>query len=183
MIHTDDQRMHACIIKYLTFKTIPNLLIIELGKADIFWLNSFPVVNGIAGGMSPRMIMTGQIIDYKKHCKFQFGQYVLTHKGHDNSMNPQTIGAIVLQPTGNTQGSSYFLSISTGCVINHLFATPLPMPEEVIDAINHLENRQQVHPGLVLTDRRMVPDNGEDDDDSDDEEYEPVEGEDSDDEV
>ena len=96
------------------------------------------MVNGVAGGMSPQTIMTGQIIDYKKHCKFQFGQYVQTHEEHDNSMNPQTIGAITLHPTGNAQGSFYFLSISTGHMINRLFATPLPMPEEVIDAINHL---------------------------------------------
>ena len=99
-------------------------------------------MNDIAEGMSPRMIMTGQIIDYKKHCKFQFGQYVQTHEEHDNSMNPQTIGAIALCPTGNAQGSFYFLSISTGCVINCLFATPLPMPEEVIEAINHLACQQ-----------------------------------------
>ena len=84
------------------------------------------------------MIMTGQSIDYEEHCKFQFGQNVQTHKEHDNSMNPQTIGEITLWPTGRAQGSLYFLSISTGVVINHLFTTPLPMPEEVIDAINHL---------------------------------------------
>ena len=43
--------MHA-LYNTLLFKTIPNQLIIELGKDAIFWLNSFPAVNGIAGGMS-----------------------------------------------------------------------------------------------------------------------------------
>ena len=44
--------MHASY-NTLPFKTIPNQIIIELVKAAIFWLNSFPAVNGIAGGMSP----------------------------------------------------------------------------------------------------------------------------------
>ena len=46
-------------------------------------------------------------------------------------MNPQMVGALALRPTGNVQGSFYFMSISTGRVLNRLHATPLPMPDKV----------------------------------------------------
>ena len=53
--------------------------------------------------MSPRTIITGRHVDYNKHCKYEFGQYVQVHDQHDNTMLPQTTGALALRPTGNAQ--------------------------------------------------------------------------------
>jgi hypothetical protein len=75
--------------------------------------------------------MTGQKLDYARHCKFEFGEYVQTHEQHDNSMTPRTIGALALHPTGNAQGTWYFLSLSTGRRLKRNHATKLPMPHEV----------------------------------------------------
>ena len=59
-----------------------------------------------------------------------------THKEHDNSMSPRTVGALALRPTGNAQGSFYFMSLSTGRVLNRVRGTALPMPDDVIDRVH-----------------------------------------------
>ena len=111
----------------------------------------------------------GQQVDYKHHCHFQFSEYTQTHEEHNNSMNPRTIGAIPLRPVGNGQGSFYFLSITTGRVLNRQHATALPMPDEVIDKIHRMARQQKNNPGLIFTDWNLNPD--EYDDDEDDEIY------------
>jgi hypothetical protein len=57
--------------------------------------------------MSPRLILTGNNIDYHKHCRLEFGTYVQVREEHDNSMMSRTSGAIALRPTGNEQGGYY----------------------------------------------------------------------------
>ena len=70
-------------------------------------------------------------------------------------MNPRMVGALALFPTGNAQGSFYFMSISTGRVVNQLHATPLPMPDDVVDQIHRLARQQRTNPGLLFGDRNM----------------------------
>ena len=125
---TVKERMRA-IYNTLPSQKIPARLIIEMTKTAVFWLNTFPTAGGASQHMSPRTIVTGQQVDYKRHCHFQFGEYAQTHEEHNNSMNPRTIGAIALQPVSNSQGSFYFLSITTGRVLNRQHATALPMPD------------------------------------------------------
>ena len=114
------------IYNTLPFNKILAWLVVEMAKASVFWLNRMPPKDSFGNKLSPRTIITGQKLDYNRHCRFQFGEYVQTHEQHDNSMNPQTVGALALCPTGNAQGSFYFMSISTGWVLNRLHATPLP---------------------------------------------------------
>jgi hypothetical protein len=82
--------------------------------------------------------MTGLRIDYHKHCQLEFGEYVQTHEHHNNSMEPRTIGAIALRPTGNIQGGHYFFNLLTGKVIKRHNWTRMPMPSEVINRIHSL---------------------------------------------
>ena len=84
-------------------------------------------------------------------------------------MNPRTVGALALRPVGNDQGSFYFLSITTGRVLNRLHATALPMPEDIIDKLHRMAQQQKNILGLVFADRNINPD--EYDDDNDDEAY------------
>jgi hypothetical protein len=35
---------------------------------------------------SPHAIITGQVLNYNKHCCHEFGSYIQTHKEHDNTM-------------------------------------------------------------------------------------------------
>ena len=167
-IRTVKERMRA-IYNTLPFQKIPARLVIEMAKTAVFWLNAFPMAGGASHDLSPRTIITGQQLDYKRHCRFQFGEYTQTHEEHNNSMNPRTVGAIALRPVGNGQGSYYFLSVTTGRVLNRLHATALPMPDDVIDKLHRMARQQKSNPGLIFADRNLSPD--ECDDEEDDKTY------------
>ena len=139
-------------------------------KTAVFWLNAFPPLGGASRDLSPRTILTGQKVDYKRHCRFQFGDYVQTHEEHDNSMNPRTVSALALQPVGNGQGSFYFLSVTTGRVLNRLHATALPMPDDIIDKVHRMARQQKNNPGIIFADRNLQEDEWDDDDEDDDDE-------------
>ena len=168
-IRTVKERMRA-IYNTLPFHKVPGRLVIEMAKTAVFWLNAFPPFGGASRDLSPRTILTGQKVDYKRHCLFQFGEYAQTHEEHDNSMNPRTVGALALQPVGNGQGSFCFLSVTTGRVLNRLHATALPMPDEVIDKIHRMARQQKNNPGLIFADRNLQQDEWDDDDDDEDDE-------------
>ena len=106
------------IYNALPFQKIPAWLVIEMAKTAVFWLNAFPVMGGASQDLSSHTILTGQQVDYKHRCHFQFGEYTQTYEEHNNSMNPRTVGALALHPVGNGQGSFCFLSIATGRVLN-----------------------------------------------------------------
>ena len=57
-IRTIKERMR-CIVNTLPFTTLPPQLVIEMAKNIIFWLNAFPVADGVSTTMSPREIITG----------------------------------------------------------------------------------------------------------------------------
>jgi hypothetical protein len=179
-IRTVKERMRA-IYNTLPFTSIPPRLIIEMAKSCVYWLNSFPNARGISDTLSPSQLITGRKVDYHRHCKFMFGQYVQTHEQHDNSMAPRTVGAIATRPTGNAQGNFYFFSISTGRMINRTYATPLPMPADVIDRVHTLAMQQKANPGLLFADRRNIVVNDDDEsyghDSINDEEKESVDSE------
>jgi hypothetical protein len=99
------------------FKKLPIIMIQHLVGGSVFWLNAFPSDGGITG-MSPRAIMTGKTLDYTKHCRLMFGAYAQVHEEHNNSMEARTTGAIALRPTGNDQGGYYFMSLTTGRLLN-----------------------------------------------------------------
>ena len=84
------------IYNTMPFHKVPARLVIEMAKTVVFWLNTFPVLGGASRDLSPRTILTGQKVDYKRHCRFQFGEYAQTHEEHNNSMNPRTVGALAL---------------------------------------------------------------------------------------
>jgi hypothetical protein len=176
-VQTVKERMHATY-NTLPFTHMPPHLVIKMAKQAVFWLHSFPRVDGVSDHMSLREIMTGQRLDYARHCRFEYGEYVQTHKQHDSSMTPCTIGALALWPTGNVQGTWYFMSLSTGRVLKQNHATQLPMPHEVIDTVHWMARQQKANPGLVFADRNNVLDDSNDD--SDDESYEDSDSDDDD---
>lgn len=166
-IRTLKERMRA-IYNTLPFDRMPHRLIIEMAKYSVYWLNSFPHPNGVSDALSPRTIVTGQVVDFNRHCRFEFGQYVQTHEQHDNSMAPRTIGALATRPTGNAQGSQYFFSLSTGRLLNRANATQLPMPDDVIDRVHMFARQQRANPGLAFLDRNRQPMDEVDDEDATD---------------
>jgi len=118
----------------------------------VFWLNTFPHNDGVHPTISPRTLITGLAIDYRKHCKLAFGTYIQVHKEGDSSLRPRTSGAIALRPTGNEQGGHYFLSLHSGKRLNRYAWTELPMPNEVIAQIHRLAAAAEKYDGIVFTD-------------------------------
>jgi hypothetical protein len=202
-IRTVKERMRATF-SMLPFDHVPDRMVMELAKREVFWLNSFPLADGVSTTLGPRTIVTGATLSYERHCRFDFGDYVQTHEEHDNTMASRTIGAIALRPTGNIQGSFRFFSLLTGRVLTRNAATKLPMPAEVANRMQLLARRQKANRGLIFLDQNRERyeeaaadedddeandsdddcDDDYDDDydpDSDDESYDPESGGDDDD--
>ena len=155
----------------LPFRKIPRRLIIEMLYAANYWLNMFLRKGGISQTMSPRTLLTGLTMNYNRHCRLEFGEYVQTHEEHDNSLNPHSIGALALRPTGNVQGGYFFFSLTTGKVINRMRWTPIPMPKEVINRVERMARQEHAGTTLLFEDRDhneiIDPDQEDDDDNSD----------------
>jgi hypothetical protein len=137
-IRTVKERVRS-IYNTLPFKSISKRMLIELIYNCTFWLNSFPNALGISTTISPRTIITGyKKIDYNKHCRLEYVEYVHTHEEHDNSLASRTVGALAMRPTGNFQGSFVFYNLRTGRTIIRNQWTCIPMPNDVIDRVHAL---------------------------------------------
>jgi hypothetical protein len=110
-------------------------------------LNFFPTKGGISDTLSPKTIMSGETLNYKKHLSLQVGQYCQVHEEDTprNSQSPRTKGAISLGPSGNLQGGYMFMALrkenyssKLGCdshaytVIAHVNALGTDQPEQLI---------------------------------------------------
>jgi Reverse transcriptase (RNA-dependent DNA polymerase) len=136
-IRTVKERVR-CMVNSTPFKTLPKVMLIEAVKGSVFWINSVPSNNGVSNTMSPRQIMTGTQLDYKHHCRIEYGAYAQMHEPHSNNMESRTAGGIALRPSGNAQGGMYFMNLSTGKVVSRLHWTELPIPDDVIKRVNEI---------------------------------------------
>jgi hypothetical protein len=138
----------------LPFQRIPKLLMIHIVLNAVKMFNFFPTKGGISDTLSPKTIMSGSTLDYKKHLSLQVGQYCQVHEEDTprNSQSPRTKGAISLGPSGNLQGGYKFMALNTGKKITRRSWDVIPMPDTVIARVNALGNDQPEQ--LFFTDRR-----------------------------
>jgi hypothetical protein len=121
--------------------------------------------------------MPGQEIDYNKHVRLEFGEYVQTHEEHDNAMTDSTLGAICLGPTGREHGTHWFMCVASGARITCSRWTTLPMPKEVIQRVLEIGRLQGV-PATLNRHACKIEDNLTDlDNHSDGGSYQPSESE------
>ena len=118
----------------LSFQQIPMILTIHVVFQIVKLLNFFPTKGGIYDTLSPKTIMSVEIIDYKKHLSLQIGQYCQMHKEDDlcSSQNPRTKGAISLGPSANLQGGFKFMVLNTVKKIVQCSWYFILMPDKVI---------------------------------------------------
>ena len=90
----------------LPFKNLPRVLLVHLLKNCTVWLNAFPATDGVSSVHSPHFLLTGRELSFDKHAVLEFGSYIQTHEEHSNGMEPRTMGALCLGPTGNAQGDT-----------------------------------------------------------------------------
>jgi hypothetical protein len=120
-------------------------------------LNFFPTKGGISNTLSPKTIMSGETLNYKKHLSLQVGQYCQVHQEDTprNSQSLRTKGAISLGPSGNLQGGYKFMALKTGKKFTRRSWDVIPMPETVIARVNALGTDQPEQ--LIFTDQRGRP--------------------------
>jgi hypothetical protein len=144
----------------LPFERIPKLLTIHIVLNAVKLLNFFPTKGGISDTYSPKTILPGETLDYKKHLCLQVGQYCQVHEEDTprNSQIPRTKGAISLGSSGNMQGGFKFMALGFGKKIVRRSWDAIPMPDTVIYRVNTLGSDQP--PQLTFTDRhgRLVGD-------------------------
>ena len=136
---------------------IPKLSTIHIVFQTVKLLNLFLKKGGIYDTLSPKTIMSGEILDYKKHLSLQIGQYCQVHEEYApcNSQNPRTKGAISLGPSGNLQGGFKFMALNTGKKIVRRSWDFIPMSDTVITRVNDLSSDQPKQ--LIFTNRHGRP--------------------------
>ena len=138
----------------LPFKNLPRVLLVHLLKNCTLWLNAFPATDGVSSIHSPRFLLTGRELSFDKHAVLEFGSYVEMHEEHSNGMEPRTMGAICLGPTGNAQGGHWFFSLTSGSRIVRHHWTALPMPQEVILCITQIGCTQGMPSRITYANRQ-----------------------------
>jgi hypothetical protein len=120
-------------------------------------LNNFPAKGGISDVYSPRTILMGETLDFKKHLALELGEYVQVHEEDKpcNGQAPHTKAAICMGLSGNCQGGYKFLALRTGKDVTCYSWTQLPMHNTVIAQVNELGQRQAEE--LTFTDRKNRP--------------------------
>ena len=135
-IRTVKERSRA-VISTLPFKILPKLVVSNVIKYAVFWLNAFPSKNGVSDTLSPREIVVRSKIDFKKHARVPFGSYCEVHDDPDitNTLEARTHPGIALGPSGNLQGSVRFFCLLTGKVLTRRNFTRFPMPDSIIKLV------------------------------------------------
>jgi hypothetical protein len=157
----------------LPFHTIPKLMKIHIVLNVVNLLNLIPMKGGVSDTLIPKIIMSGETLDYNKHLSLQLGQYCQVHE-EDNPRNSQitrTKEAISLGPSGNLQVRFKFMALNSGNKIVRHSLDVIPMPDLVIDRVNTLDRGQPQH--IIFTDihGRLIGDadiTGVDDQEEDD---------------
>ena len=141
----------------LPYRRIPVLLMIHMVLNCVKLLNYSPPKGGVSAIISPKTIMSGEQLDYRKHLTLQIGQYCQVHEEENprNSQISRTKGAIALGPSGNLQGGYKFMALDTGRKITRRSWDVIPTPDNVIARVNTLGGDQPELP--IFTDRHGRP--------------------------
>jgi hypothetical protein len=107
-------------------------------------LNFFPTKGSVSDTLSPKTIMSGETLDFKKHLSLQIGQYCQVHEEDTprNSQVARTKGEISLGPSGNVQGGFKFVAFNSGKKIIRLSWDLIPLPDVIINSVNELGKDQ-----------------------------------------
>lgn len=127
-------RAQSSVLPYKLTSTI----LVHLVYHSVSTINLFPRAGGADKLRSPKEIVTGLKPDYKFYSKILFGEYAQIYNEEEitNTMKPRTSGAIAMGLADNRQGLQYFLSLDTWRVVTRRSFIKLPMPTEVVRAIN-----------------------------------------------
>jgi hypothetical protein len=129
------------------WNTLPYLVTLELQdwlvQRVVYFINSEPSSSSV-DSRSPREKLTGKMLDEKIDLKYEFGEYVqVVDNVTNNSMQSRTQGALALMPTGASDGSWYFLLLSSHVPVRRVKAWKQALTAEVIESINRRAAKQR----------------------------------------
>ena len=188
-IRTIKERIR-CDIHELPFRRITRVMTKELVNKATQDLNRFPPGDGLSKTVSPFSIITGKPNPDYHRFKLDFGTLAMVFEENQRTNNNDTRGteAIALTPTGNSQGSYYFMSLRTGERITREQYTALPMTDAAIARVEQIAKNENMplikgnnlsyewRPDVPFPDEDDDNDdnnNNDDDDDDDDSTYYP----------
>ena len=145
-----------CVVAGLPYERLTKRMIMELPPAVDFFLNYWCSSGGVSQTMPPRQIITGIQIDANKHCRFEFGEYILAHGDSNNTMQPRAIDALYLRPTGTPDGAFWVLNLETGQRSRRLQATAATLTNTIIRRVEELATAEGMPKGIEITDQRGV---------------------------
>jgi hypothetical protein len=128
------------------YQAIPRTMIKELVIGSTEKFNFFVAKRGVSDHLSPETIVTGRTLDYKKHCRYEFGEYVQadTYTEPRNDMRERTLDAIYLRPNDNDQGGHILMDLTTGARITRHRIHPCPLTLLVKNKVESLAKAQGI---------------------------------------
>ena len=137
----------------LPFTSLPKLMLKILVMESAKKLNFFPAKGGVSPYYSPRALLHRVGLDYDKHCRFSFGDYVQARQDNHptNSLKARTLDCIYLRFTANQQGGHELMDLHTGRLITRGHVVGVPLTEHVIKAVNAMAAAEGMPDGLKVT--------------------------------
>lgn len=134
-----------CYVAMLPFDVLPEQMAIHLVITVVFCINAFAWQGGVPKPLSPMTLVGGVALDYNKHFHAIFGEYLHTYEETTNGMDPRTVEAIALGPSGNLQGGMRCYSLVPGKVLQRAKkdATIMEMPQGAIRRIKFRYKKEQ----------------------------------------
>ena len=101
------------------------------------------------------MILHQENLDYKRHCQFTFGEYVLGHDEplHTNTNAPRALDCIYLRPSSNAQGGHEVLHLQTNKVVHLRKCTAMPLTPSIIKQVHKIAEMENMPKGLKIRNR------------------------------
>ena len=108
-IHTVKEICRA-VASDFPFNCLHKIIVIKMIYLFIFWLNAFPVKNGVSQEFASWSIVVWTKLSCKKYCRIKFEDYAEVHDEPDprNTISPRTHPSIYVGTTGYFNGTIKF---------------------------------------------------------------------------
>ena len=163
-------------------------LVGDLPNFGTVWFNPQSLANILSLWAVCQICRVTMNTDQEAALSSELGSYVQVFEHNDptNTTKECTTGTVTLNPTGNTQGGYFFMSLTTGRRLNRRQWTALPMTTDVMQRVNNMGEEEgqpllqgecpifEWVPGVPIVDNGIQVEHLEDNNhDSDDEEEMP----------
>ena len=117
--------------------------------------NIFPAKHGVSKYYSPHMTVCQENVDYEKHLKIPFLNYLLANNEPKptNTNGPRLLDCIYMQATDIAQGGHDLLNFQTNSVITHNHVTPALITPTIINQLHSISDREGMHIGIKISNR------------------------------